>query len=134
MTSGADTIHNFLFEGSNVRGIHVRLEESWQAVLSRNPYPIAAQSLLGEALAASTLLGATVKMDGTLTLQTRGDGPVKMLVVQVTGARTVRGMVSVRDDVDGEDRICQPAVSTVAGGVLLKSCQPKAAPKYWKAS
>ena len=91
MTSGADTIHNFLFEGSNVRGIHVRLEESWQAVLSRNPYPIAAQSLLGEALAASTLLGATVKMDGTLTLQTRGDGPVKMLVVQVTGARTVRG-------------------------------------------
>lgn len=102
MTQSDDRIHNFLFEGSNVRGIHVRLVETWQAVLSRNPGPVAVQELLGESLAAATLLGATVKMDGTLTLQTRGDGPVTMLVVQVTGARTVRGMVTLRGEVDGE--------------------------------
>lgn len=91
-----DVIRRFVFDGSNVRGVHVHLSGAWRAVLERGSYATAVQALLGEAVAAASLLAATIKMDGALTLQTRGDGPLTMLVVQATAARTVRGMASVR--------------------------------------
>jgi molecular chaperone Hsp33 len=98
MADNVDCVQHFIFDGCSVRGIHVRLGETWQTVRSRNDHPPAVQSLLGEALAAAAALMSTVKMDGTMTLQTNGDGPVSMLVAQASGARTLRGMVSISDE------------------------------------
>jgi molecular chaperone Hsp33 len=87
-----DSLHRFVFEQSNVRGELVHLDASWQAVLDRQTYPAAVRDVLGEAVAAAALLTATLKFDGTLTLQVQGDGPVRMLVVQCTSQRTFRGL------------------------------------------
>jgi molecular chaperone Hsp33 len=103
MNPESDIIRRFLFEGSNVRGVHIHLHETWCEIARRNQHPEAVRTLLGEAVAASMLLAATIKIDGSLTMQTSGDGPVTMLVVQATAARTVRGMASVKDDVDATD-------------------------------
>ena len=102
MTQQTDQIRRFIFEGSNVRGVHVHLGDAWQSIRERNQHAWPVNTLLGEALAASTLLASTIKIDGSLTIQTSGSGPVKMLVVQATGARTVRGMVSVRGEISSD--------------------------------
>ena len=44
----------------------------------------AVEMLLGEAVSATLLLAATLKFQGTLTLQLTGDGLVRLLVAQCT--------------------------------------------------
>ena len=87
-----DVLQRFLFENTSVRGEIVRLHASWKAVLEKYDYPPVVRELLGEAMAAMALLGATIKYQGSLTLQIQGQGPVSLLVVQVTSERTLRGM------------------------------------------
>lgn len=87
-----DCLHRFVFEQTDVRGELVCLDASWRAVLERQAYPAPVRDLLGEALAAVVLLSATIKIDGFLHLQLRGDGPLELLLVEVTAQRTVRGL------------------------------------------
>jgi molecular chaperone Hsp33 len=51
--------------------------------------------LLGEALALSAALSAFLKYDGVFTLQTAGDGPVRLLVCDVTRGGNMRGYAQV---------------------------------------
>ncbi len=93
-----DYFHRFLFENAAMRGGLVRLEASWRAVLAEHGYPDFAAEPLGQALAATLLMSATLKNDSTLILQVRGDGPVSLLVAQATSKRTVRGLARWRED------------------------------------
>lgn len=93
-----DTLRRFLFEHLPVQGRHVHLDASWRAVLEHQEYPAAVRSLLGEAMAAAALLAATLKFDGTLTLQIRGAGPVHLLVVQCSSGFHLRGLAHWRGD------------------------------------
>lgn len=77
----SDTLQRFLFEHAAVRGELVQLDASWRAVLERHDYPAAVREPLGELIVASVLLAATMKFNGSITLQVRGDGPINMLVV-----------------------------------------------------
>ena len=45
-------------------------------------------------MAAATLLSATIKFHGSLHLQLQGDGPVNLLLVEVTAGRTLRGLAT----------------------------------------
>jgi molecular chaperone Hsp33 len=87
-----DHLHRFLFEDAEIRGEWVQLNASWQAVLACHDYPSAVQSQLGQALAATVLLSATIKFKGSLILQVQSRGPLKTLVTQATHHRTVRGL------------------------------------------
>ncbi len=87
-----DTLQRFLFERLAIRGELVHLDASWQAVLERHPYPSRVRDVLGEAIAASVLLAATLKFEGSLILQVQGNGPVSLLVVETTSARTIRAV------------------------------------------
>lgn len=87
-----DTLQRFLFDELAVRGELIHLDASWKAVLEHKDYPEPVRRLLGEALAATMLLSATLKFQGSLTLQLTGNGPVSMLVVEATAARTLRGI------------------------------------------
>lgn len=87
-----DSLSRFLFEHAGIRGNLVHLDSSWRAILETHAYPEAVQGPLGEALAAVSLLAATIKFDGSLILQIQGSGPIRTLVAQATNARTVRGL------------------------------------------
>ena len=88
-----DTLHRFLLEGLGIRGELVHLDATWKSVLERRSYPEPLRNVLGECMGATALLAATIKLDGTLTLQARGGkGPVSLLVVEATGVRTLRGL------------------------------------------
>jgi len=97
----ADTLRHFILERAHVRGEWVHLDTSWQEMLARADYPPAVRKVLGEALTAAALLSATIKHNGALILQIRGDGPIHLLVVHATPQGTVRGLAQWGKSTDG---------------------------------
>lgn len=81
---GVDQVRRFIVENRPVRGHWVRLEGAWREVRAHREYPEVVRELLGQAVAASVLLAATLKFRGTLTLQLQGNGAVNLLVAQCT--------------------------------------------------
>lgn len=94
-----DSLRRFLFENSGVRGEWVRLTESFQAARKYQNLPEAVVVQLGQALAAVTLLSATVKFKGSMVLQVQGSGELKALVAQATDEKGIRGLARCEDTV-----------------------------------
>ena len=90
--SESDRVRRFTLERHPIRGHAARLTGSWLALREHLDYPPAVQQLLGEAVGAVVLLAATLKFDGTLTLQLQGKGLVSLLVAQCTHDFKVRAM------------------------------------------
>ena len=88
----ADHCRRFLFEDAGIRGEWAFLETSLQQVLAKHDYPLVVQGLLGELMAAATLLTATLKFEGALTIQARGDGPISLVTMECTHDRKLRGI------------------------------------------
>lgn len=86
----ADFVRSFQIEGMNVRGRVVHLTDVADRVIAAHGYPDPVSRLVGEALVLAALLGASLKFSGTLTVQTRGEGPVSMIVADFTSPGTVR--------------------------------------------
>jgi molecular chaperone Hsp33 len=87
-----DCLHRFVFEHYPIRGHLVHLDAAWRALIEHREYPDAIRAVLGEAVAASLLLAATIKFDGVLSLQLRGDGMVHLMLAQCTSGLGVRGL------------------------------------------
>lgn len=94
-----DRLHRFVFEHYPIRGNLVHLDASWRALLEHREYPQAVRDTLGQALAASVLLAATLKFDGMLTLQLQGQGPMHLLLAQCSSDLAVRAVARYREDV-----------------------------------
>ncbi len=88
---GDDLILPFRIESHVLRGRLARLGGVIDAILSRHDYPEPVAQLLAETVALAALLAATMKYDGIFTLQAKGDGPVNLLVADVTSSGDVRG-------------------------------------------
>ncbi len=82
----------------------MRLQDSWQqAKLHQVLVNDAVDSQLGQALAAVTLLSATIKFKGAVIMQFQGAGDVRMLVAQASNERKIRGLVRSNDQVAGDN-------------------------------
>jgi len=98
-------LRKFLFEGLPVRGMVVRLTDSWQDLLKRRAqaesgeYPEPVRSLLGEMAAAAVLMQSNIKFNGALILQVQGDGPVRLAVAEVQSDLSFRATATVQDRV-----------------------------------
>ena len=97
-TQPGDEVRRFIVENQPVRGHWVRLESAWRELRAHKEYPPAVRELLGQAVAASVLLAATLKFNGTLTLQLQGNGAVKLLVAQCTHDFRLRAVANFDDD------------------------------------
>ena len=86
----AGALTPFVFERAAIRGAIAALGPASRAILAAHDYPPAVARSLGELLAAATLLAATLKLDGSLVVQMRGEGPLRLLVVECTGALELR--------------------------------------------
>jgi molecular chaperone Hsp33 len=75
----------------DLRGRLVRLGPSLDAMLERHNYPPPVGELLAEAMTLAATLATSIKYDGIFTLQIRGDGPVRLLVTDVTSTGQMRG-------------------------------------------
>ncbi|MDQ3058770.1 MAG: Hsp33 family molecular chaperone HslO [Pseudomonadota bacterium] len=97
-------LHKFLFDGLPVRGMLVRLTDSWQEILKRRQaaggYPVEVMHLLGEMTAAGALMQSNIKFNGALILQIFGDGPVKLAVAEVQPDLSLRATATVTGEID----------------------------------
>jgi molecular chaperone Hsp33 len=79
-------LQKFLFDGLPVRGMLVRLTDSWREILQRRDqsggYPPEVLQLLGEMSAAAVLMQSNIKFNGAVVLQIMGDGPVRLAVAE----------------------------------------------------
>ncbi|HEX6708548.1 MAG TPA: Hsp33 family molecular chaperone HslO [Albitalea sp.] len=103
-------LHKFIFEGLPVRGMLVRLTDSWQEVLRRraaahDPFSEPVRRLVGEMAAAGTLMQANIKFNGALILQMFGDGPVKVAVAEVQPDLAFRVTAKVVGPVPADARL-----------------------------
>lgn len=93
-----DQLKKYLLPDRSTRVQAVHLSDAWKTGLSHQSLPECVQNLLGELVAAATLLAANLKFDGSLVLQLQGDGPVALLVVECTADLAVRATATLRED------------------------------------
>src|SRR3990167_992582 len=97
-----DTIQRFLLENSDVRGVLVHLDQTFQTILQQHAYPKSVQKQLAAVLLAVALLSACIKLKGRMTLQFQSKGAIKMLVGQINDAGDLRGLAKWQHDADPE--------------------------------
>lgn len=117
MADSSDTLRRFLFEKEDVRGSIVRLNDTWRHLLNADDYPEHVRPVLGEALAATALLGRNLKFDGRLTLQVQGGAHLRLLVMQCDHQLRMRGLAHFGDDVP------ESFTELVDGGALCISVE-----------
>ncbi len=74
-----DTVLPFQLDRSDIRGRVARLDGLLEKVLSQHDYPAAVEALVAEAALLTALIGPTIKLRWKLSLQIRGDGPIRII-------------------------------------------------------
>jgi molecular chaperone Hsp33 len=86
-----DSVQPFRVGAMGAKGRHVRLGASIDRVLSQHAYPDPVSILLGEFMALTATLASVIKYDGVFIVQASGDGPIRMVVADITSDGVVRG-------------------------------------------
>jgi molecular chaperone Hsp33 len=112
-----DVIQPFQLDPFALRGRLVRLGPAIDRILSQHDYPAPVASLLGEAITLAVLLAGALKYEGVFTLQTKGDGPVRLMVADVKTDGAVRGYAQFDANRLGEvaERGDNPSVPQLLG-------------------
>lgn len=119
-----DKLFRFLFSELAVRGEIISLDSSWLTAQANHQYPTVVAEQLGQALATSLLLSATLKFKGTLTLQVQGDGMINMLVAQATENHAVRGLAHWKNNTNDNND------SLFGNGQLVLTIKPEQGEPY----
>ncbi len=86
-----DLVLPFRMVGASVSGRLVRLGPAVDKVLAGHDYPDIVGRTLGEAVALTALLGASLKLEGKLILQTKTGGPINLVVADFHVPGDIRG-------------------------------------------
>ncbi len=128
MMTDSDTLHRFIFDNTDIRGEIVSLEQSFNDILSHQDLAPPIKQLLGEFLVATVLMSNTLKFDGILTLQARGDGPLPLIMTECSHHKQFRGIAKPATD--------QPLPDTtnlqqlIGKGVLTITVDPSQGERY----
>lgn len=87
-----DQLYRYLFEHHQVRGELVQLDQTFRHMVAAQEYPAPVRQLLGELLVATSLLTATLKFEGSITVQLQGNGPVSLAVINGDHQQQLRGV------------------------------------------
>ncbi|HEY9101409.1 Hsp33 family molecular chaperone HslO [Chitinimonas sp.] len=118
-----DILQRFLFDAAPVRGEAVQLGDAWQAVLARREYPPVLQRIIGELMAASVLMTAMLKFDGSLIMQMHGKGRIKLIVIECESDLTIRA--TARWDEEAGDVPDLPLAELLGEGRFVITLDPR---------
>jgi molecular chaperone Hsp33 len=131
-----DFVLPFDIAKAGVRGRLVRLDAASARALGAHILPEPAARVTGEMVALGALLGTALKLDGRLTIQTKGDGPLDLVTADYYGAdenrdRGVRGYA--RLDAERFAALADNGFGTLAGkGALAITIEPKLGGKTYQ--
>lgn len=121
-----NVLNRYLFEDLSVRGELVQLDEAYQHIISSKEYPAALQKLLGELLVSTTLLTATLKFEGSITMQLQGNGPVSLAVINGDHNQKIRGVARWEGDIADDASLHD----LMGKGHLVITIEPKQGERY----
>ncbi|HEA3279856.1 TPA: Hsp33 family molecular chaperone HslO [Pasteurella multocida] len=121
-----DKLYRYLFQDRAVRGEWVRLNQTFTDTLNTHQYPKVIQNLLGEMMVATSLLTATLKFEGDITVQVQGDGPLKLALVNGNHQQKIRALARLQADVSDDMSLAQ----LVGKGVLVITIAPTEGERY----
>jgi molecular chaperone Hsp33 len=122
-----DQLHRFIFDNSDIRGEIVTLTQSIHDAFAHQRYPAPIKHLLGEFLTAVSLLSRTLKFNGSLTLQARGDGDLPLIMAEINHQKKIRcvAQVNTPDDLDN-----RTLASLLGKGILSIIIDPDKGERY----
>ncbi|AOS96181.1 33 kDa chaperonin [Microbulbifer aggregans] len=125
----SDQLERFIFSKHDIRGQVVTLTDAYRGVLENNQLPEPVQRLLGEFLAAACLLSTTLKFEGLLALQARGEGDVPLIMAECTHHSDLRGIAHLAEGAQIEDGA---SLQQLVGGrgVLAITVEPENGERY----
>ncbi|WP_165310019.1 Hsp33 family molecular chaperone HslO [Vibrio ziniensis] len=129
MTTSAkatNVLNRYLFEDLSVRGELVQLDKAYQQIITSKEYPAPIQTLLGELLVATTLLTATLKFEGSITMQLQGNGPVSLAVINGDNNQRIRGVARWEGDIADDAGLHD----LMGKGHLVITIEPKKGERY----
>ena len=119
-------LNRYLFEELSVRGELVQLDETYQEIISGKEYPAPIKHLLGELAVATSLLTATLKFEGSITLQLQGDGPVSLAVINGDNQHKIRGVARWDGNIAADAGLHE----LMGKGYLVITIEPKEGERY----
>ena len=124
--SNQDLLYRYLFEEYEVRGELVQLDSTYRHIVDAQNYPVQVQKLLGELLVATSLLTATLKFEGSITVQLQGDGPVRLAEINGDHNQQLRGVARHEGDLPTDDKL----QSLIGNGQLVITITPEEGERY----
>jgi molecular chaperone Hsp33 len=121
-----DQLHRYLFENYAVRGELVTVSETWQQIMENHDYPQPVKTILGELLVATSLLTATLKFDGDITVQLQGDGPMNLAVINGNNKQQMRGVARVQGEIPADADM----KTLIGNGYLVITITPSEGERY----
>lgn len=121
-----DQLHRYLFENVAVRGELVTVTETLDLVLENHNYPQPVKNVLAELLVATSLLTATLKFAGDITVQLQGDGPMSLAVINGNNNQQLRGVARVQGDIPADADL----KTLVGNGYLVITIAPEEGERY----
>jgi molecular chaperone Hsp33 len=91
-----DTVLPFQLDRADIRGRVARLDGLLNHILNQHAYPAPVEALIAEAVILTALIGQTIKLRWRLSLQLRGDGPVRMIATDYFGPEAEGAPASIR--------------------------------------
>lgn len=89
-----DTCVSFFIDNGAYQGRLIRLNKVLDEIISKHDYPRPVSAVLAENTVLGAMLSSMLKYDGLFTLQTKSDGPISMIVVDVTSEGYLRAYAS----------------------------------------
>jgi molecular chaperone Hsp33 len=123
-----DIRQRFYFANSPVRGEIVQTQDCLNEIFERHAYPIIIQKLLAEFVTACVLLTATLKLEGRLSLQARGNGALKMMMAECNHHHQVRAIAQLTEGAEFAD---EASLNDLLGdGLLVITLEPENGQRY----
>ncbi|SER02829.1 molecular chaperone Hsp33 [Rosenbergiella nectarea] len=121
-----DQLHRYLFADAAVRGELVNVSHTLHAILEGHDYPTAVKKLMAEMLVTTSLMTATLKFEGDITVQLQGEGPLAMAVINGNDKQELRGVARVRGEIDDNATLAQ----MLGQGYLVITITPAKGERY----
>jgi len=121
-----DQLHRYLFADAAVRGELVNVSHTLHAILEGHDYPAAVKKLMAEMLVTTSLMTATLKFEGDITVQLQGEGPLAMAVINGNDKQELRGVARVRGEIDDDATLAQ----MLGQGYLVITITPAKGERY----
>lgn len=93
-----DYVVPFQIESSHLRGRLVRLGPVLTKILGAHDYPEPVARMLAEAVVLMVTLSDMIKFGASFSLQTKSDGPISMIIVDINHLGEVRGYARYDDE------------------------------------